>query len=297
MRNLPMSTSASQPLGSLVSIGITTKNRWQDLQVTLAKIVEFGLQDLPILIFDDGSDQPCPFDLSNFALKIRLRRFEQSQGLIIRRNQLAEAITTKYYLSLDDDSFPVAGSLQAAIDFAEAIDNLLCLAFPIYNPIQQEYQSQSQGIDPYQVRFFVGCGHLLNRANFLNLGGYCEELIHQGEEMELGARAFQSNFACYHFPQFEIHHVISHTSRSWYRMDFYGARNNVLWNDWFVPGEVKWVKQSRTLLSRLILSARVRRLGQIRGEIAGFRDINKYKGYRQSMTLNRFREWQRLPEH
>ena len=294
-----MALSASQfldqPLDHLVSIGITTKNRWHDLQITLTKIKAFGLERLPILIFDDGSDQPCPFALEGFS-KIELRRFERSQGLIVRRNQLVQAIQTKYYLSLDDDSFPVSGSLQAVVDFAESIDNLLCLAFPIYNPIQKAYQSRSHYAEPHQVRFFVGCGHLLQRTHFLELGGYCEDLIHQGEEMEIGARAFQRNLICYHFPDFEIHHAISQTSRSWQRMDFYGARNNVLWNDWFVPRQLRLIKQSRTLASRLMLSAKVRRFGQIRGELAGFKAIAKYKSRREAMSIERFRHWQSLPE-
>jgi glycosyltransferase involved in cell wall biosynthesis len=280
----------------LVSIGITTKNRWQDLKTTLTKIEEFGLAALPILIIDDGSDQPCPFDLSDFPLDIDLQRFEESQGLIVRRNQLARSIQTKYYLSLDDDSFPVAGSLEAAIAFAESQEQLLCLGFPIYNPVVGEYQSRSQSLQPYQVRFFIGCGHLLHREHFLQVGGYREELIHQGEEMEISARAFQKGLVCYHFPTFEIHHTVSHNNRSWQRMDFYGARNNVLWNDWFVPTRLKLLKQSRTFLSRAMLSLKVGRLGQMQGELAGFKEINQYKNYRATMSLDGFKQWQRLPE-
>jgi GT2 family glycosyltransferase len=280
----------------LVSIGITTKNRWQDLKTTLTKIEEFGLAALPILIIDDGSDQPCPFDLSNFSLNVDLQRFEESQGLIVRRNQLARSIQTKYYLSLDDDSFPVAGSLEAAIAFAESQEQLLCLGFPIYNPVVGEYQSRSQSPLPYQVRFFTGCGHLLHREHFLGVGGYREELIHQGEEMEIGARAFQKGLICYHFPAFEIHHMVSHRDRSWQRMDFYGARNNVLWNDWFVPRHLKLIKQARTFLSRAILSLKVGRIGQMKGELSGFKQISQYKNYRATMSPDSFRQWQKLPE-
>jgi GT2 family glycosyltransferase len=148
---------------------------------------------------------------------------------------------------------------------------------------------------PYQVKSFIGCGHLLHRSNFLRLGGYREELIHQGEEMDIGARGFQQGLYCYHFPDFEVHHTASNAGRNWYRMDFYGARNNVLWNDWFVPNEVKLVKQSRTFASRLIQSVKFRRLGQIKGEFAGFRDIARYKAYRQTMPLEMYVEWQKLP--
>jgi GT2 family glycosyltransferase len=289
--NMPISSA----LSDLVSIGITTKNRWQDLEITLAKILEAGLGMLPILIFDDGSDQPCSFDIFKFSLNVSFERFTESKGLIVRRNELAQAMKTKYYLSLDDDSFPVAGSLQAAVEFAESRADILCLAFPIYNPVLGHFQSRSQQQEPYQVRFFIGCGHLLHLSNFLQLGGYREELVHQGEEMEVAARAFQKGLYCYHFPDFEVHHTASNTGRKWHRMDFYGSRNNVLWNDWFIPDSLKFFKQSRTLASRIFHSIKVRRLGQLQGELAGFRDIPKYQKYRQTMSLECFRKWQSLP--
>ncbi len=286
----------SQQLSNLVSIGITTKNRWQDLHNTLTKIIEAGLNNLPIIIFDDGSDLTCPFDLTSFAFhQLEFKRFDCSAGLIVRRNQIAQTIKTKYYLSLDDDSFPVAGSLLAAVNFAETRADLLCLSFPIYNPVRHHYENSSAQQQPHLVKSFVGCGHLLHRQRFLDLGGYREELIHQGEEMEVAARAFQQDLYCYHFPDFLIHHTASHQGRNWWRMDFYGSRNNVLWNDWFVPERLKVTKQIKTLVARILHSVKVRRLGVIQGELAGFRELAQYKENRQRMSMDFFEQWCSLP--
>ena len=62
---------------SLVQIGIATKNRWADLKITLLKVSEFGLGDLRILIFDDCSDQPCPFDVQAICPGAELKRFDE----------------------------------------------------------------------------------------------------------------------------------------------------------------------------------------------------------------------------
>jgi GT2 family glycosyltransferase len=204
-------------------------------------------------------------------------------------------IETKYYLSLDDDSYPVAGSLIATVEFAETCQDLFCLSFPIYNPVQNKYENISSQQQPHRVRSFVGCGHLLHLERFLQLGGYRQELIHQGEEMEIAARAFQAGLSCYHFPNFLIHHTASNEGRNWRRMDFYGSRNNVLWNDWFVPEKLKLIKQIRTFISRILLSFKVRRLSLIQGEIAGFREIDRYKNNRQRMSLGLFEQWKKLP--
>jgi hypothetical protein len=79
-------------------------------------------------------------------------------------------------------------------------------------------------------------------------------------------------------------------------MDFYGARNNVLWNDWFVPQSIKPMKQIRTFASRTLLSMKVRRSGQIQGGFVGLLSIPKYKDKREPMSLEQFRQWQQLPE-
>jgi GT2 family glycosyltransferase len=282
-------------LSESISIGITTKNRWQDLAITLEKIQSVGWSDLPILIFDDGSDQSCPFQIEDFNLKIEIRRFSDSQGLIVRRNQLAQAIQTKYYLSLDDDSFPVSGSLEDTLDFMDSHEDCFCLSFPVYNPTIDEYQSRSLESQPYPVRFFIGCGHLLRRNSFLELGGYCEDLIHQGEEMDIAARAFQQQLYCYHFPTLKIHHTASNAGRNWHRMDFYGSRNNVLWNDWFVPNSWSLIKQTRTFVSRCLLTMKLHRMGSFQGQLAGIRDISKYKQKRHRMSWQEFKVWQSLP--
>ena len=287
----------NESLENLVSIGIATKNRWQDLEVTLNKLVKFNLdQRIPILIYDDHSDQPCPFPWQTLPLNIQLQRFDESKGYIVRRNQLARAIQTKYYLSLDDDSYPVTGSLLEAIKFANSHDNdLFCLAFPIYNPVLEEYQSYSAQSQPYQVRSFIGCGHLLHLPRFLELEGYREELTHQGEEMEISARAIQKGYRCYHFPNLQIHHTASNQGRNWHRMDYYGARNQILWNDWFIPPEQRTIKQFRTTLSLIALAAKVRRSGMIQGAIAAFNSVSKYNRYRCSMSKDIYQSWQTLP--
>lgn len=280
---------------SSVEIGIATKNRWKDLQTTLSAISEFGLGGLRVLIFDDASDASCPYEVRSLCEGAEIIRFSESVGYVVRRNQLAREMKSKYYLSFDDDSFPVAGSLEAAVDFAQSCESLLSLSFPIYNPVLGAHQVRSLQDTPYRVRSFTGCGHLLHRQRFLDSGGYCEVLIHQGEEVELTARTFQEGLHCYHFPGLQIHHTTSNTGRSYHRMDYYGSRNNVLWNDWYIPTALRVIKQSRTFVSRSLQVIRTRRVGQAQGHVAGLREISKYKDNRRPMSMKSYKEWKSLP--
>lgn len=279
----------------MVTIGIATKNRWKDLEITLQKATSYTNNEVDILVYDDASDQSCPFEVLDISKRITLVRFESSKGYIARRNQIAKSIKTKYYLSLDDDSYPVNGKLEDAIFFAENTHKLLCLSFPIYSPFESKYSNQSISNNPYQVRSFIGCGHLLNVELFLSLGSYIEELVHQGEEMDVSARAFQEGYYCYHFPSFVIHHLASNSGRNWYRMDFYGARNNVLWNDWYVPRGRMFFKQFRTFISRILLFIKNRRTGSIKGFFGGILSLKKYEHRRKNMSIENYKNWRKLP--
>lgn len=280
---------------SLVQIGIATKNRWGDLQVTLEKVRDFGLGGQRILIFDDHSDQPCPFDIQAICPGAELKRFDISRGYITRRNEIAAAMDAKYYLSLDDDSFPCAGSLEDAVEYAETLSDNFCLGFPIHEPLVNKNFEESLTAEPHQVRSFVGCSHLLDRQRFLDLGGYQEELIHQGEENEIAVRAFQKGLACRRFSGFQITHMIANAGRSFFRMDYYGARNTLLWNDWYLPPGQKLVRQGRAIANRMYSCGVTRRFGHVQGSMAGLQDIRRYTAHRSPLTPAQYRQWMSLP--
>lgn len=262
---------------------------------TLEKLVDFGLGDMRILIADDASDQPCPFEVTSICPRAELKRFAEVKGATARRNQMAREMDAKYYLGLDDDSFPVSGSLEAAIQFAEICPNFFSTSFPIYNPYSKKHQVQSLQKDPYRVQTFVGAGHLMDREKFLALGGYREELVYYIEEPELCTRAFSKGLYCYHFSGLQINHLSSSSGRNWHRQAYYGARNTVLWYDWVLPPQLKLVKQSRNFLARVLQIPQIRSVSQIRGYYDGLRDIPRYKAYRQPMPIALYNEWKSLP--
>ena len=116
---------------SNVGIGITTKDRWEDLEATLTVLEEKGFSALETIVIDDGSLRPAPPALRERFPWVRFERSDRSYGLIVQRNRLARMLTSAYYLSLDDDSFPAAGDLGSAVQFLEGKPDTLGLAFSI----------------------------------------------------------------------------------------------------------------------------------------------------------------------
>ena len=72
-----------------LAIGITTKDRWHDLAVTLDRLRENGLHRFETIVIDDGSIRPMPHTFRERFNWIKFQRFESSQGYIVQRNRLA----------------------------------------------------------------------------------------------------------------------------------------------------------------------------------------------------------------
>jgi len=285
----------NQSRSTLVEIGIATRNRWKDLKVTLERIRDFGWADLKVHIIDDGSDQKCDFVPERILPLAKLERMEESRGYIRRRNELAERMTSRYYLSFDDDAYPVAGDLDAALAFVECRPTILCLGFTILDFEKRTFSFPPLSPEPYQVRSFVGCGHLLNREMFIGLESYYEPIFHQGEEPDIAALAFGLGYKCWRFPGLVVEHRLSHLGRNYARMDFYGGRNKVWWSMCYLPARNVVGGVARTIIERAVLTIRTRRLSHLRGVVAALTTFSAHKRRVHRFTSTQLRLWNSLP--
>lgn len=275
-----------------VTVGICTKDRWGDLALTLKQVHKL-LPGLRVIVVDDGSSAPAPDSVRAELAAGDFIQDGRNAGYIVRRNQIASLVSTDFYLSLDDDSYIVDGSLADAVEFALSVPSLLCLGFPVVN---RHGGSEVAALDRAQpVRHFIGCAHLMHVDRFRELGGYRAELVHQGEEAEIAARAFVVGMGCWQYPGVTVLHNYSMIARNWDRMDFYGARNRYLWNDWFSPPSARRSRQLRLLSERLVLCAKTRRAGHLRGWLAGRRAARELRGFRRPFSSEAFKRWNSMP--
>ncbi|MFK7113878.1 glycosyltransferase [Flavobacterium oreochromis] len=103
---------------STFSIQITTKNRLEELEISLQKLCFlFDNKNIEIVIYDDGSEDNTFEFVKRKYPNIKLFRNNKSKGLIYCRNFMLNRTTADYTISLDDDSNFVAN------DFLEIIDD------------------------------------------------------------------------------------------------------------------------------------------------------------------------------
>jgi len=287
---------ASQPEAKSrqVGIGISTKDRWDDLAVTLSELRKSGYGDLETIVIDDGSRQPVPPALRRDFPRVRFERVDTSLNYVVQRNRLAQMLTSTYYLSLDDDSFPVAGDLGAAVTWLEEHPSVAALAFHIINRDDPAPPPETLG-EPYPVRYYIGCAHLLRRRQFLELGGYLERLHYFGEELDFCLKALREGFGTYTFPGVVVRHNRTPVARNSAKAARYYIRNEAIAGLLHFPfpfSILRAVNCVRILENpRWNVHARSLVLGWLEAFICG----TFWWHLRRPLSMAQFRAWKKLP--
>jgi GT2 family glycosyltransferase len=283
-----VSASESEQIG----IGITTKDRWEDLETTLSVLTSKGLAGLETIVIDDGSTHPAPKALLERFPWVRFQRSHRSYGLVVQRNRLAGMMTSAYYLSLDDDSFPAAGDLSKAVQFLQANPDTIGLAFSI---ILRDEALPSSVQAPAPVRYYIGCGHLLKRELFLRLGGYAEDW-HYGEEPEFCLRALRNGYQVYLYPDVVIRHNRSPVARNLSKTARYYIRNEALVGLRYFPFPYSILRYFNALAAVLRSPEwNTQWAPLIHGWVEAIWCSVRWRHLRNPLPLEQFRAWKELP--
>lgn len=279
-----------------VGIAITTRDRWADLERTLDRVRDFpGLRECPIIVSDDGSSEPCPPALAARFPEVQFRRSDPPLGYITQRNQLAQWLETDYVLSLDDDAYPVAGDVRAAVEYLARHPDVLCLALNLVG-LPDETPELPLDATPFSSRLFIGCGHLMDRRKFLELGGYRRELQFYNEEWEISARATHRKWKVVCYPGLLVCHHRSMANRKVGSRAYYFARSKTLFALWMVPLRLLPIALALAVTGTVqnwgIRSGVSILLGCARGAVDWAGSLWRL---RQPLTMDAFRGWRALP--
>jgi glycosyltransferase involved in cell wall biosynthesis len=260
---------------------ITTRNRKEELRAAIRSALA---QTVPVevLVIDDGSDDGTADLVRREFPAVRLVREERARGYIARRNQAAGLASAPVLVSIDDDAIFSSPSVvgQTLRDFDHP--RVGAVGIPFVNVRQgRVVQQRAPGDEAvYVTDSYIGTAHALRRELFVQLGGYREHLVHQGEEGDFCLRLLQAGYLVRLGRAEPIHHFES-PRRDFRRMDYYGRRNDVLFAWHNVPLPYLPVHLAATTLNGLRTALRARRLRhQLWGLAAGYLSCLAWGGRR-----------------
>jgi glycosyltransferase involved in cell wall biosynthesis len=284
-------------LEELITITITTRNRPDDLAFTLERLISLDLAYLPLIIVDDAPDASIVSDewLKRFP-RIQIVRNEVQRGLISNRNKMALLSNTPYVLSLDDDScFRDVPDLAGAVEYLAQQPRLVALQF---NNVDINFGEEAvTESEPYRVQTYTGCGHLLKREIFLEIGGYRADFVHMGEEVEFCRKAWKAGLEVHMYPKIIVDHRRTPVARFPAKNLYYLTRNLVIISYLHLPLAAMMPR----LFSNALLSwwqhFRRRYLWSsvFRGWVDGIRYCIAHFPERVPMSGHQYREYRRAP--
>jgi glycosyltransferase involved in cell wall biosynthesis len=215
------------------SIQITTKNRLDDLKITLKSIeVLLEHKNVECVICDDGSSDDTSNFIKHYYPNINLHSFSSSQGYLVRRNFMLNNSKSDYAISLDDDAYFLSEKVLETIE-GYFNENLLCalLAFRIYwNRNQPDIIFDNT--TAYVASGFVGCGHVWRLDAWRQLPDYPEWFRFYGEEHFMSYQLFKYGRQIIYTPEILIHHMVDLKARKKHK-DFLNRQRYSLAAGWF----------------------------------------------------------------
>lgn len=214
---------------------ITTKNR-RDL---LARAVYSALAqkgDIEVIVIDDGSTDGTSEMIMKRFPSVKLVTHSESLGYVVRRNEGVRLASAPFVFSIDDDAeYTDEMTVQRALQGFD-IDDVWAIALPYINVLQEKtIRQRPLGIAAAEIiAFYTGTAHAVRRDEFLSVGGYRNDIVHQGEEGDIAIRMLERRKFVRVVETSPIHHLET-PRRNFARLDYYGSRNALLFGWRNVP--------------------------------------------------------------
>lgn len=154
-----------------VSAVIATYNRGPELRIALTRLMTQTTPPMEIIVIDDGSTDGTGAMMRAEFPTVRYVRQPHNAGLILARNFGFVNTSGDCILSVDDDSwFEDPDGLARCVAYLERNPEVAAVACNIETRDGLVYFPK--GAAPFDVPWYVGCGHLLRRSAVEQVGLY-----------------------------------------------------------------------------------------------------------------------------
>jgi len=216
------------------SIQISTKNRKEDLRITLNQIDAYLENDtIECLVFVDGSEDGTHEMIKQDFPKIKLFYNEISKGYLYCRNQMLNETTADFAISLDDDAhFLTENPLKIITDYFQDNPNCGLIATRIFWGKQSPENTKTSDV-VQEVKSFVGCGHIWRMQAWREIPNYPEWFEFYGEENFASLQLLKKKWKIHYVPQLLVQHRVNLKARTQSNKDFAFRYRRSLRSDWY----------------------------------------------------------------
>jgi len=196
------------------TIIIPTKNRLEDLKITLKKL-RFLLQrgDVHFLICDDGSIDGTFEYIANYFPKIEIFSNSISKGIHYTRNRLMERVKSPYVINIDDDiHFITQNPIEIIEDYFVSNPQCAILAFRIFWSKSQPASIETKD-KPHSVKSFGAGASVWRMQAWRSIPNYPEWFVFYGEEDFASYNLFKKNWEIHYLPEILVHHRVDIKAR------------------------------------------------------------------------------------
>ena len=279
-----------------VTIVITTHNRCCDVIRAIESCL-MQTEACEILVYDDASQNQSAELLRARFPSIRVVRAETRCGLIALRNRGFHEGQGEIIVSIDDDAyFTDPATLTQVINMFDQHPLAAALALPYIEP-ESGRPTMTPVLPATRMRNYIGCAHAIRRHTALELGGYPELLIHQGEERDLCIRLLDQGYEILCAGTPPIVHLYS-AQRDHSRVNYYGFRNTILFCWMRLPFPECFLHAAISTLKLLCYQFSWHRLGvRLQALAAGWFGLLLYQRWRSPVSRRTYQLFQQLPSH
>jgi len=216
-----------------IAILISTKNRCEDLLLTLRKSKHLFSENVTWVVFDDGSTDGTFEKIRIHFPEVEIKRNETSKGYIYCRNQMLNETDADYSISLDDDAnFLTQNPLDIIISHFNQNPKCGLIATRIYWN-KKELMNQYTTDEIQKVKSFIGCGHIWNMKAWREITNYPEWFQFYGEENFASFHLFKNNWEIHYVPELLVQHRVDLKQRSKSKKEFAFRYRRSIRADWY----------------------------------------------------------------
>lgn len=194
-----------------VDIIIPTRNRIEDLRITIKKMLAIGFDEEQFYVIDDQSADSTPDIIRSEFPDITLEVNQSPRGQLRNRNTLCRMTSRKYVLSLDDDShIRSAEDVLEAIEILEKTPSAGIFAFRAFEQMHEPPSKEELEADVVFTRTFIACGCLIKRSVLNDIEEYTREALgYYCEEIDCSIRAFVKGYRVISKRNIVVHHRVN----------------------------------------------------------------------------------------